>query len=131
MKKIFYFVFAAMLCCGFVACSDSDEKESGGSGSEELLLGTWHLVKYYGIEDNEWYYSDDDEYDDGNFMTFLPNGGGYYGLWEEFMFEWQLVGSNLYFREEDGDKWDAKIVKLTQRELVLDDGWDCEYYERY
>lgn len=131
MKKIFYFVFAAMLCCGFVACSDSDEKESGGSASEELLLGTWHLVKYCSIEDNEWYYSDDDEYDDGNFMTFLPNGGGYYGLWEEFMFEWQLVGSNIYFREEDGEKWDAKIVKLTERELVFGDGWFCEYYERY
>ena len=130
MKKFFYFVFAAMLCCGFVACSDSDEKESGGSASEELLLGTWHLVKYCWIEDNEWYYSDD-EYDKSNFMTFLPNGGGYYGLWEEFMFEWQLVGSNIYFREEDGEKWDAKIVKLTERELVLDDGWYCEYYERY
>ena len=135
MKKIFYFVFAAMLCCGFVACSDSDE--SAKIDSDNLIVGTWTFEK--GYEDGYGYwYAEEAGYEE--IVTYKSNGTGVvrvreydegYG-WDDaetINFEWELVGSKLY-AVFYGEESESKVEKLTERELVLSDEDGRYYYVR-
>lgn len=135
MKKIFYFAFAAMLCCGFVACSDSDE--SAKIDSDNLIVGTWTFEK--GYEDGYGYwYAEEDGYEE--IVTYKSNGTGVvrvreydddYG-WDDaetVNFEWELVGSKLYAIFY-GEESVSKVEKLTERELVLSDEEGRYYYVR-
>ena len=119
MKKIFYFVFAAMLCCGFVACSDSDE--SAKIDSDNLIVGTWTFEK--GYEDGYGYwYAEEDGYEE--IVTYKSNGTA-----ETINFEWELVGSKLY-AVFYGEESESKVEKLTERELVLSNEEGRFYYVR-
>lgn len=135
MKKIFCFVFAAMLCCGFVACSDSDE--SAKIDSDNLIVGTWTFEK--GYEDGYGYwYAEEDGYEE--IVTYKSNGTGVvrvreyndeYG-WDDaetINFEWELVGSKLY-AVFYGEESESKVEKLTERELVLSNEEGRFYYVR-
>ena len=134
MKKIFYFVFAAMLCYGFVACSDSDE--SAKIDSDNLIVGTWTFEK--GYEDGYGYwYAEEDGYEE--IVTYKSNGTGVVRVseyddehgWdaETINFEWELVGSKLY-AVFYGEESVSKVEKLTERELVLSDEEGRYYYVR-
>lgn len=47
MKKLFYYLFATVLCCGFVACDTEDNSgASGGNYSKSDLVGHWQNVSY-------------------------------------------------------------------------------------
>lgn len=138
MKKLLYFAFAAMLCCGFVACSDDDE---GGVGDASELVGAWSLYKEVFVEDGETYI--DDEYYYGETVwVFNADGTGYIaedGYIDERC-SYRLSGNKL-FLSEDGEEWSITVKKLTADELVLygeeyDEEYDCmiqatAYFERY
>lgn len=48
MKKFFYYLFAAVLCCGFVACDteDGDTDSFENQNIPQDLCGTWYAVEY-------------------------------------------------------------------------------------
>ena len=49
MKKIFYFMFAVMLCSAFMGCT---KEEGNQDGEAKKLIGTW--VGYDGTPGLEW-----------------------------------------------------------------------------
>lgn len=135
MKKIFYFVFAAMLCCGFVACSDSDE--SAKIDSDNLIVGTWTFEKSYEYGYGYWY-PVEDGYEE--IVTYKSDGTGVVRVREydegygwggpiTINFEWELVGSTLYVVDDVSEEV-SRVEKLTERELVLSNEEGRFYYVR-
>lgn len=140
MKKLLYFAFAAMLCCGFTACSDDDDNEGGGN--IDNLIGKWTLVKDVWVEDGE---SGVDEYEPGeDVLCFREDGTGYAGesVWT-VDFDYTVSGNKLRIEldEYDPEPWIATIKSLSAEQLVLvEEGYDEEddysykyesYYVRY
>lgn len=143
MKKLLYFAFAAMLCCGFTACSDDDDNEGGGN--IDNLIGKWTLVKTVWVEDGE---SGVDEYEPGEeIVIFDEDGTGYDQATYEgetwtSHFEYELIDNILrVFYEDEWEHYDVKIKSLTAKQLVFcEEGYDEEdgysykyesYYVRY
>lgn len=119
MKKLFYFAFMAMLCCGFTACGNDD----GGVGDTNLLYGRWTCVQEVEVEEGEWYV---ENLTPGEFiLNFDKDGTGYlveseYGYDYTEIFRYKLLGNLLtlyYTGETQGESW--KVTKLTNSELVL------------
>ncbi|MBO5216930.1 MAG: lipocalin family protein [Alistipes sp.] len=137
MKKFFCLAFAAMLCCGFVACGNDDEENVNLTSEEKLLVGTWTFEKGYENGYGYWY-AEEDGYEE--IVTYKSNGTGVvrvreydedYG-WdgpETINFEWELVGSKLY-AVFYGEESVSRVEKLTERELVLSDEEGRYYYVR-
>lgn len=137
MKKLFYFAFMAMLCCGFVACSVDDDNGDNGSGDTAGLVGMWRLVKdvytQYGETTTDYYGKDE------FLLSFQQNGQGYWIEYEETeYFDYVKTGSRLIL-DFDGDFEEYKIVTLTNEELILSYEWEkgssyemtgTEYYVR-
>lgn len=143
MKKLLYFAFAAMLCCGFTACSDDDDNEGGDN--IDNLIGKWTLVKEVWVEDGE---SGVDEYEPGEeIVIFDEDGTGYdqetyEGETWTSHFEYELIDNILrIFYEDEWEHYDLKIKSLTAKQLVFcEEGYDEEddysyryesYYVRY
>ncbi len=134
MKKLFYFAFMAMLCCGFAACSDDDD--NGGVGNAEDLYGRWTLVKEVWNEDGE---QGVDVYEPGELVVYFDeNGTGYereiYGSqsWT-YYFVYELSGNTLFIHFEDDEEGGRmKISSLSDSKLVLiEEGRDEEGYYKY
>lgn len=134
MKKLLLFAFAAVLCCGLTACSSDDD---GGSGNyEELIVGSWKIVKEY--EGGEWDIYDPDEIEDIYF--FGPNGTGYNEGWETFdgnLYDWEdeftyeLSGNRLTISYESYSETDSWVIeKLTDTELVVQEEEDGDVEEK-
>lgn len=129
MKKLFYFAFAAMLCCGFTACGGDDDNEGGDN--IDNLIGKWTLVKEVWVEDSE---SGVDEYEPGeDVLCFREDGTGYeqqtYGgeKWTD-QFEYEKIGNILrVFYEDEWEHFDVHIKSLTAKQLVFcEEGYDEE-----
>ncbi|MDO5497394.1 MAG: lipocalin family protein [Alistipes sp.] len=139
MKKIFCLAFAAMLCCGFVACSDDDDVNNSNLTSEEkLLVGTWTFEKGYEYGYG-YYYAEDEGIEEQ--WVFNSNGSGrvkgrYYDgpdygwVSESWNFKWDIVGSMLIVRDDEGDMLESRIEELSQHELVISDDEARYYYVR-
>ncbi|MBR4052369.1 MAG: lipocalin family protein [Alistipes sp.] len=143
MKKLFYFAFAAMLCCGFTACSDDDDNEGGGN--IDNLIGKWTLVKDVWVEDGE---SGVDEYEPDEYIIYFGEDGVGFSLetyddqgWM-YAFDYSLSGNKLrVVYTDDPEPWIATIKSLSAEQLVLiEEGYDEEddysyryesYYMRY
>lgn len=137
MKKLFYFLFAAMLCGGLVCCSSDEANDSDGKKStEELLVGTWQLYKTY-EEDYGWdYYDEDSEFlmifkfeEDGGGTLFEKDGD----VMEGAPMEWSLIGSFLQICvifDYDVMEDVMKIKSINDKELVWDWGGEIECYRR-
>ena len=134
MKKLFYFDFMAMLCCGFVACSDDDD--NGGVGNAEDLYGRWTLVKAVWNEDGE---QGVDVCEPGEVVFYFDeNGTGYeqenYGSqsWTDY-FVYELSGNTLFIHFEDDEESNrVKILSLSADKLVIcDEGRDEDGYYKY
>lgn len=132
MKKLLYFAFAAMLCCGFTACSDDD---NGGVGNADNLIGRWTLVKEVWEEAGE--HGVDVEEPGEWVICFKEDGTGYdqenYGgqSWT-YYFAYEISGNQLIFYYEDGDVGSVKISSLTANQLVFyEEGRDEDGYYKY
>lgn len=113
MKKLFYFAFAALLCCGMSACSDDDEV-----GSLSDLLGSWTLLKEVyienGVEDV------DAEYAYGECVWTFNEDGSYVVVEDGYTVRatYQMSGNSLKV-SEDGYTMAVQILQLTASDLVL------------
>lgn len=134
MKKLFYFAFMAMLCCGFAACSDDDD--NGGVGNAEDLYGRWTLVKEVWTDEDG---RGVDVYEPGELVYYFDeNGTGYeresYGSqsWT-YYFVYELSGNTLFVHFEDDEEGGRmKISSLSDSKLVLiEEGRDEEGYYKY
>ncbi len=137
MKKIFCLAFAAMLCCGFVACGNDDEENVNLTSEEKLLVGTWTFEKGYEYGYG-YYYAEDEGIEEQ--WVFNSNGSGrvkgrYYDgpdygwVSESWNFKWDIVGSMLIVRDDEG-VLESRIEALRQHELVLSDDEGTYYYVR-
>lgn len=130
MKKLFYFLFAAALCVGFVGCSDDDDKDKKGSKSN--IVGTWENYKDY-EEDYGYDYWEEGEY----VVRFKSDGTGFWledGYADEY-FEWELDGMTLYITYSYDGETEVEVIKiktLEKDEMVFsyDGGEYLEYYRR-
>ena len=127
MKKILYFLLIALFCGAFASCSKDGEGDNGGNNSsyEELIVGTWKLVKEADggpVEEVENDYK----------IVFKNNGTGYsiQDGYRSDNFGWEIDDNYLYLFDDDYEE-SAKIKKLTQKELVItDEDGDTFYYDR-
>ena len=144
MKKLFYFAFAAMLCCGFTACSGDDDNGNSNEdgGNLDNLLGIWTLVKDVWYSDND---NSIDKYEPGIYVIYFGPDG--IGLTQEIndgkkwtsRFKYTLMDDKLRieFDEDDSEPWIATIKSLSAEQLVLiEEGYNEEYdysyrYESY
>lgn len=129
MKKILYFLLIALFCGAFASCSKDDNGDDNGGGNnssyEELIVGTWKLVK-------EAYGGPVEEVEDDYKIVFKGNGTCYWieDGYRDDEAEWEIDGNYIYiyygYYEEE-----MKIKKLTQKELVItdEDGYTA-YYDR-
>lgn len=113
----------AVLCVGFVSCSDDDDEDYSKS-----IIGTWEMTNTKG-----WYYAvgNDKEYWDENAeageyqITFKSDNTGYSYEDGEFdgNFKWSLNDGKLkiFATNEDGEEKndEATIKELTSNKLVL------------
>lgn len=135
MKKLLYFAFAAMLCCGFAACSDDDE----GIGNPADIIGKWtgvkHVINWGGETDTEEYYPGE--------VVFVFNEDGTYSEYEDgtllATLSYRISGNQLILTDGE-ENMQVTIMSLTPSELVLFvAGYDEEeghvqmtmYFERY
>jgi hypothetical protein len=142
MKKLFYFAFMAMLCCGFTACGGDDNE---GVGDVDNLIGKWTLVKDVWSEDGE---RGVDTYDRGELVIcFYEDGTGYEQMNSEGQswtcdFDYAVSGNKLRIvYEGDPEPFVMTITTLNANQLVLlDEGYDEDddfsykyesYYVRY
>lgn len=127
MKKLFYFAFMAMLCCGFVACSDDDDK--GGVGNAEDLYGRWTLVKEVWTDEDG---REVDVYEPGESIIFFDEDGTGYdreGSWTEY-FEYTLSGNKLSIYYYDDDELVHAIISslsATNLVIIVDDSDEYGY----
>ena len=143
MKKLLYFAFAAMLCCGFTACSGDDDNE--GVGDVDNLIGKWTMVKDVWSEDGE---RGVDTYDRGELVIcFYEDGTGYLQMNYEGQswtsdFDYAVSGNKLRIvYEGDPEPEITTIMTLNANQLVLlDEGYDEDddfsyryegHFERY
>ena len=134
MKKYFCFLFATMLCIGFVGCSKDDDGKKNEESYEKLIVGTWECNKSWDVD---YGYS---HYRDGEYgILFKANGTGFFLEEDErYEFEWDIDGSTLYINFEDEGEEGVevedryKIETLNKDELVLSyaGGDYIEYFER-
>ena len=127
MKKILYFLLIALFCGVFASCSKDGEGDNGGNNSsyEELIVGTWKLVKEADGGPVE-------EVEDDYKIVFKNNGTGYsiQDGYRSDNFGWEIDDNYLYLFDDDYEE-SAKIKKLTQKELVItDEDGDTFYYDR-
>lgn len=120
MKKIFYLLLIALFCGAFVSCSKDDNAEDETS-YEELIIGTWNLVKdeFFG----EYIY-----YDYGDFIFRFKDNGTGYTIYDGYRsdIEWEIIDSKLYiYDESDDSEMEATIKELTEDALVI------RIYEEY
>ena len=129
MKKYFCFLFATMLCIGFVGCSKDDDGKKNEESYEKLIVGTWECSKSWDVDDG-YSHCSDGEYG----ILFKANGTGFFLEKDErYEFEWDIDGSTLYiFEDEEEDEDRYKIETLNKDELVLSyaGGDYIEYFER-
>lgn len=117
MKKLFYFAFMAMLCCGFVACSDDDDNGGDAGDIQSALIGTWEVEKEYWVYEDEWDYV----FGQGVFrqvFTFEANGVG-----SEWGCEWDSAG-NAY-------EWRDKLKYSLHDTTISISFYDIEYDEYF
>ena len=129
MKKILYFLLIALFCSAFASCSKDDNGDDNGGGNnssyEELIVGTWKLVKEADGGPVE-------EVEDDYKIVFKNNGTGYsiQDGYRSDNFGWEIDDNYLYLFDDDYEE-SAKIKKLTQKELVItDEDGDTFYYDR-
>ncbi|MBQ1252863.1 MAG: hypothetical protein IIY05_00755 [Alistipes sp.] len=150
MKKFISFILAAMLCLGFVGCSESDKdndnnNDGGGGGSpssyEELLIGTWEIYKSY--HDGAWDYDYGEDKGWSLIYSFDADGTGIhkvfeYGSWWGCLLEWDLVKETFldittYDAEDDNEVAyiDRLLIEsLDEKELVVYWGGELTYFRR-
>lgn len=117
MKKIFYLLFAVMLCGTFMGCSKDDDKK----GDEALgLVGTWrqtfssgYILMYFDETGYGWSH----EYDD-------DDGGWYDKEWFTYVYKPSTESVIIEWRDYD-DIESMNIISLTESKLV----WCYSDYE--
>ncbi|MBO7194943.1 MAG: hypothetical protein J6V27_02760 [Alistipes sp.] len=150
MKKFISFILAAMLCLGFVGCSesdnDNDNNNDGGGGDspssyEELLIGTWEIYKSY--HDGAWDYDYGEDKGWSMIYRFDADGTGICkefedGSWWGCLLEWDLVKETFldittYDAEDDNEVAyiDRLLIEsLDEKELVVYWGGELTYFRR-
>lgn len=120
MKKLFYVLFAAMLCAGFAGCGSTDYKTS--------IVGSW--TNYQDWDEGIGY----TEYDEGEIIVRFKADGT--GCWLEDgeldeSFDWEIDGSALYMDYGDDDVEVIQIKTLNKKEMIFsyDGGESLEYYK--
>lgn len=121
MKKLFYFAFMAMLCCGFVACGGDDDN---GGGDTQSIVGTWKSVFSSGYQ----------------ILHFTASGTGYYQEYDEddgglddkeyFTYSYNERSQRLTLMFEDYYGVEIEIYNvhiLTDTRLVIQ--YDSDYDE--
>lgn len=141
MKKFISFLFAAMMCLGFVGCSESDNDKNDNNNdypsSAVSIVGTWRCASEYELDGDEEYFEVfDEETDDFGVVFYDDNTGISYGTSEKMYLKWSLIDEKLTIRyyyeaydngaEQEVDQEVLFVKKLTSNamELWLDDGAD-------
>ena len=120
MKKLYYFLFVAILCVAFAGCSkDNDEANNEtpnapeqGGGAQVTLVGTWrhnfstgYILIYFGPSGKGW----EQEYDEAD--------GGWYDK-ETFSYTYSSTRKTITI-SYDGENERYNVLSLTNTELVL------------
>lgn len=119
MKKLLYFAFMAMLCCGFVACGSDDDN---GGGDTQSIVGTWKSVFSSGYQ----------------LLHFSAGGTGYLQEYDEddgglgdkeyFAYSYNERSQKITFMFEEYDEIEIyNVYVLTDTKLVMQ--YDSDYEE--
>ena len=114
MKKLFYFLFVAMLCGAFVGCTKDD---NGKESYEELIVGKWQLDEEYNGEDDSY------RNDEKTIVEFKQDGRCLFSYDDgtTASTKWSISNTTLYLAQTaDVEGESYKITKLDKNELVLD-----------
>ncbi|MBR3702604.1 MAG: hypothetical protein IKM12_03540 [Alistipes sp.] len=147
MKRFISFLFAAMLCVGFVGCGESDNSNTGNTDNADdnndrplstvSIVGTWRCASEYELDGDEEYFEVfDEETDDFGVVFYDDNTGISYGTSAKMYLKWSLIDEKLTIRyyyeaydsgtEQEVDQVVLFVKKLTSNamELWFDDGAD-------
>lgn len=143
MKKFATLLVLLFTAVTFTSCSDDD-----GPGSTADLIGTWESVSkiewekidgdlIYGSEDEVSYASLRIVFDEDGSCS-MYNRYGQSGSWvsDGYSYSYKYSGGKLVITDkEDGESRSAKVIKLTETTLVVEekDSYreDGELYEEY
>lgn len=134
MKRILLIMSVIFLALGFTACSEDDEPQGGGDGSNSgvvnssKIVGHWKAVKCI-ASDSEGI--EEIRYPSGSYIEFRSNGEGTSNLGDLLTtyFSYKLSGKTLTMTfRHDGGSVEYTITRLTKSELIMSEIYSDEHY---